>query len=281
MPKLLVTGDKHGEIEMDELSSASFPEGARLCRDDILVIAGDFGLCFAPRQVRSEQWWLNWLDKKPWTTVFVDGNHENFPRLDSLPVKEMFGGPVGVAAPNVFHLRRGYVYELAGQKCFVMGGAASVDRHARIPGVSWWPEEIPSSAEMDRGMKNLDAAGWEVDAVITHAAPVRMIRPLLERTMFEIPLNKGRLKGFLARMYEDIHFRDPCSEYLEEIAKRIRFRKWFFGHYHLDASFDGGFEALYYSVMIGDGKDWAFLKNTPGWGSAGDRARRDGGVRYY
>ena len=39
-------------------------------------------------------YWLNWLDKEPFTTLFVDGNHENIARLNALPVHQWHGGKV-------------------------------------------------------------------------------------------------------------------------------------------------------------------------------------------
>ena len=36
---------------------------------------------------RYEKYWLDWLDKKPFTTLFIDGNHENHDRLDAMEVE--------------------------------------------------------------------------------------------------------------------------------------------------------------------------------------------------
>lgn len=35
----------------------------------------------------EEKYWLDWLGDRPWTTLFVDGNHECFPHLAELPVQ--------------------------------------------------------------------------------------------------------------------------------------------------------------------------------------------------
>ena len=37
---------------------------------------------------------MDWLDCKFFTTLFVDGNHENFDRLYEYPVEEWHGGKV-------------------------------------------------------------------------------------------------------------------------------------------------------------------------------------------
>ena len=54
---------------------------------DYVVIAGDFGGLWDGSQ--KDQYWLDWLNKKPFTTLFVDGNHENFDLLNTLPEKRM------------------------------------------------------------------------------------------------------------------------------------------------------------------------------------------------
>ena len=76
----------------------------------------------------KERKWLKWLNKQKWTTLFADGNHECFPRLNSYPVKEWHGGKVHEILPKVLHLMRGEIFELEGKSIFVMGGASSHDR---------------------------------------------------------------------------------------------------------------------------------------------------------
>ena len=47
MPELFVTGDKHGEIEIRDLSLRRFPAGNALTKEDFVVILGDFGLLWS------------------------------------------------------------------------------------------------------------------------------------------------------------------------------------------------------------------------------------------
>lgn len=83
---IYITGDKHGNIR--GLSSANWETGRHLSRKDYLVILGDFGLVWSQEESDSERYWLDWLNDKPWTTLFIDGNHENFDRLNQFPVEE-------------------------------------------------------------------------------------------------------------------------------------------------------------------------------------------------
>lgn len=176
-----VTGDVHGSIDIGKLSGRRWLEGKSLTRDDLLIVCGDFGMPWDGSN--RERYWLDWLAERPWTTLFVDGNHECFPHLADLPVTERWGGRVQVYPewPSIVHLMRGEVYQLGDLRVFAMGGASSHDKEWRVEGWSWFPEELPSFEELERGEKNLDAAGWDVDLVISHCCSSRMLPRRLAR----------------------------------------------------------------------------------------------------
>ncbi|MEF2594603.1 MAG: metallophosphoesterase family protein [Eggerthellaceae bacterium] len=225
---IYLTGDTHGTIEIGKLSRANLAvERVEPGEDDFVIILGDFGLVFAPDgQSAEERWWLKWLDKKPWTTLFIDGNHENFARLNALPEEEWRGGRVHRVSESVLHLMRGQVFEIDGRSFFTMGGAASHDRQFRKEGRSWWPEELPSEEELARADAALDGCGRRVDYVLTHCAPT---------------LVQGRINPtFLP---------DRLTEYLQHVRDTTEFGRWYFGHYHIDREYDDGFCALYNCVM--------------------------------
>ena len=94
-------------------------------REDYLIVTGDFGGLWdgGPK----DQYWLDWLEGKPFTTLFVDGNHENFDLLNTLPERQWNGGSVHVAREHVLHLMRGQVFTFGGLTWFTMGGASSHD----------------------------------------------------------------------------------------------------------------------------------------------------------
>ena len=76
MPQVYVTGDTHSNFKRFSLDS--FPEQREMTRDDHVIICGDFGLVWdAGGESKSEQYWLNWLEEKSYTTLFIDGNHDN------------------------------------------------------------------------------------------------------------------------------------------------------------------------------------------------------------
>lgn len=225
---IYLTGDTHGTIEIGKLSRANLAvERVEPGEGDFVIILGDFGLVFAPDgQSAEERWWLKWLDEKPWTTLFIDGNHENFARLNALPEEEWRGGRVHRVSESVLHLMRGRIFEIDGRSFFTMGGAASHDRQFRKEGRSWWPEELPSEEELARADAALDGCGRRVDYVLTHCAPT---------------LVQGRINPtFLP---------DRLTEYLQHVRDTTAFHRWYFGHYHVDREYDDGFCALYDCVL--------------------------------
>ena len=185
------TGDTHGNFR--RLTRKFFPELEKMTREDCIIVCGDFGGVWDDSP--SERYWLDWLAEKPFTPLFVDGNHENFDRLYALPEQEWHGGKVHKVRENVLHLMRGQLYEIEGHTFFTMGGASSHDiwdgildpdapdfrdqykykvrtnQAFRILGWSWWPQELPSDEEYLTALAALEKAKWKVDYVITHCAP--------------------------------------------------------------------------------------------------------------
>jgi len=145
-----ITGDTHGGHDIRKISTKNWPKQKELTKNDYLIIVGDFGLLFDNPISSQEEYWLNWLNEKNFTTLFVDGNHENFDLLSQLKETQKFGGPVGKVKESIYHLKRGFVYVIDSKKIFVFGGANSIDKSQRIPYVSWWPQEIPSFSEQKR-----------------------------------------------------------------------------------------------------------------------------------
>lgn len=226
---IYATGDTHGSFQ--RFGSKCFPEQKVMGRDDYVIICGDFGGVWA--DTPEENYWLNWLEEKPFTTLFVSGNHENFDLLAKYPVEEWHSGKVQRIRPHILHLLRGQLYEIEGHSFFTMGGASSHDiqdgildpaepdferqyrlkqrfrQRFRVKGVSWWPEELPSEEEYAAAVETLEQGGWRADYVISHCAPTSVIQKIDS--------------GYQA---------DPLTEFFEMVNQRLDFRCWLFGHYH-------------------------------------------------
>ena len=231
--RVYVTGDLHGEIDRDKLSSKRFPDGKTLDKKDYVIILGDFGVLWASEPDKHELNFYKWFNKeKAWTTLFVDGNHENHIRLNNLPLVDMFGSKVGKVTDSIYHLKRGEVYTICKKKFFTSGGAVSIDMDYRVPGKSWWPEEIATDKEFRHGYENLRKHNHKVDYILAHTAPTQL-KPHV--TIFKLSEdNRGK-------------FNDPTCKFLQMVADNVVFKDFYFGHFHQDKRM-GKFHCLYRTV---------------------------------
>lgn len=250
-----ITGDIHGNPI--RLSSDNFYEQKEFSGskdENIVIILGDFGLVWSRnKESNKEKYWLDWLEDKPFTTVFVDGNHDNHPRLFTYPKKKWNGGMVHEIRPHVLHLMRGEVFTIEGKKFFAFGGASShdiqdgiidyddpewkqkakeLDRTGkymyRIKGLSWWKEELPSEEEIQHGLNVLKENNNEVDYIITHSPSTS-----------ELYLMGG----------QGLYKSDVLTNYLEEIKATINYRKHLFGHMHVNRAINDKDICLYEQIV--------------------------------
>ena len=250
-----ITGDIHGNpVRLNTCSFYEHKEFSSNKDENIVIICGDFGLVWNRNEEnKNEKHWLNWLENKPFTTVFVDGNHDNIPRLDSYPIKEWHGGLVNEIRPHVLRLRRGEVFTIEDKKFFAFGGASSHDIQDgiidyedknwkeqarklesqgkymyRIKGLSWWEQELPSQKEMDNGLINLQKENNKVDYIITHSPSTS-----------ELYLMGG--KG----LYQS----DILTNYLEDVKANTEYKRHFFGHMHWDKAINDKDVCLYEQIV--------------------------------
>lgn len=73
---------------------------------------------------------------------------------------------LGEFGDHVFHLPRGFRWRWYGRTWMALGGATSVDRAWRKPGVDWWREE-----EITQRQANEAVAGGPVDVMLCHDVP--------------------------------------------------------------------------------------------------------------
>ncbi len=211
---IYVTGDTHGkqEVWMEQIHPA-------LTAGDILIVAGDFGVGFWGN---TEQQFYDFLGQQDYTVLFVDGNHENFDELDTYPTEEWNGGRVHRLRPNVLHLLRGEVFCIEGIKIFAFGGGFSADKARRREHLSWWPQEMPSEEDYENARVHLQENDYAVDVILTHAPPIDSMDYFAR-----FPQYGG--KGVLAEEW-------PLNAFLEfEVRQKVSYRKWYFGHLHIDA----------------------------------------------
>lgn len=251
---IYITGDTHSSF--NRFSRKRFPDQDDMTKDDYVIIVGDFGGIWYPvrdtTHRKAEDYNLEELNKRPFTTLFVPGNHENYARLmsDEFPTIPWKGGVVKQIRSSILMLMRGEMYDIDGARIFTFGGARSHDiqdglldagdpewkekarglrhqgrRYYRVKGLSWWEEELPTIQEMRHGLDTMEACGWAADYVITHCAPT------------SIQAQLGRNDA------------DALTDYLETIRQRLDYKKWFFGHYHSNQEIDDRHMLLYEQIM--------------------------------
>lgn len=235
---IYVTGDIHGGIDMHKLSNKELKKnGVSITENDFLVILGDFGLPFFDSDLEEHskthkeyRYWIKWLAEKPYTVLWIDGNHDNFNFWEQQEITERFGGKVQVHpdASNVIHLMRGEVYTIDGKKCLAFGGAASADKAYRKPNISWWARENASETEKANARENLRRHGGRVDYVFTHTPPTYIRR-------------------LIPKMYE---LTDPTADFLDQLGLEITYRAWFSGHLHIELALNSLRFAAFYNTVL-------------------------------
>ena len=250
---IYITGDTHADFSRMEENFFSIQ--SEMTKEDYIIICGDFGgvWTFENESLR-EKYWLDWLNEKSFTTLFVDGNHENFSRLYQYPIENWHGGRVHKIRDSVLHLMRGEIFNIDNKKIFTFGGARSHDiqdgildlddeekiyefrkmgAHFRIKDFSWWDLELPTKEEMQNGINNLRNVNYKVDYIISHCCPTN-IQALLGGGMYK---------------------RDYLTDYLQGIADKTDFKKWFFGHYHDNRQVNNQYVLLYEDIIPLELKD--------------------------
>lgn len=230
---IYITGDVHGMIDDPERFEIwNFPEGADLTRDDYVIIVGDFGMPFDLMESDID---LRALAAKPWTTLFIDGNHEHHAYLNELPETEWHGGMVHryPRYKNIIHLMRGEIYDIDGHSFFCMGGAQSLDKEMQASMGTWFPEEMPDDFEYANALDKLDRADWRVDFVLTHTCANRFLEEAIGSNAFP---GVGVIT-------------DDLTSFFDELEDKLEYDHWFFGHFHNDTELDSGHTCLYRSIV--------------------------------
>ncbi len=227
---IYITGDTHGMIDWEKLNTTEFPEQKDLTREDYVIVLGDFGGVWDGD--KQDRHILKTYGQRNFTTLFIDGNHENHDLLDKYPVEEWNGGKIHRLTDNVIHLMRGQVFTIDRMKIFTMGGAESTDKEWRREGESWWAREMPSQEEYEEALMNLQKADFKVDIVLTHCAPEGYIGKNMR------PVYNSDIKRMMAEYMAEVVARsgNEMTDFLDALImeRELKFDHWFFGHYHRD-----------------------------------------------
>lgn len=166
--KLLLAGDSHGNsgYMVGALRIAAEAECAEVFQlGDFGIWPGDKGAAYLDR--------LDQTTKETGVSLsFLDGNHEDFEKLDTLAADKDRRLPDGrvLVRENILWCPRGTVIERADRRFGFLGGAVSVDKDHRVPFASWWPQENLTMDDLDVLVSN--AGSTPLDVLLTHDAPL-------------------------------------------------------------------------------------------------------------
>jgi hypothetical protein len=148
---------------------------------------------------------------------FVDGNHEDFDYLYSIPLN---ADGTRTVRENITHFPRGYRWTWGDRSFVALGGAPSVDRHWRVfenAGVkSWWEQEYITDEDVDRTI-----AGGHADVMVCHDAPQYV--KTIDHNIAGNPL------GFHE---EDLRYADEGRRQMQRAFMAVQPALFLHGHYH-------------------------------------------------
>lgn len=217
---IYVTGDLHGDIKRFKS-----PAMKVLKKSDVLLVCGDFG--FVWHMNSEEEKALKWIGKRKYQTLFVEGTHEDFRLLEQFPKVELYGGVARQLGKNVYQLLRGEIYEIEGKRFFTLGGGDLDEDEDRVEGINWLVGEELSEEDIENAVDHLNQVDWEVDYIISH--------DIVSQT-----------KSFLS-MQNDQYLQ--MHTFFDELNERVRYKHWYFGHFHQDKAISSTMTAVYQKVL--------------------------------
>lgn len=207
--RVLILGDIHGRFSLAQMHYNALKQ-ASPGDIDLLIQVGDFG--FWPR-LEPDNAWPQYFRHR---AVFIDGNHEDHDTLRRLG-EPNWGNPHGPPPNDWVITMNAWEYKPRGSieaGILYIGGARSIDRHHRMRGVDWFPEENISYAEQAYVFDQIEAYGPEnIHTVVSHDCPASFdVSPACVLTGVELV--------------------DGNRKFLEAVRQIVRPDYWFFGHYH-------------------------------------------------
>lgn len=244
--RLVIAGDVHGNDKF----ITYLADRARQHDCAGIVQLGDFGFWPDQRVFRNERrvvlndGWLTHvagilLDHRVWMRV-IDGNHDFHPGAAASYPR----GPDGIAPIRDCLLdwaTRGSRWEWCGVAFGALGGAASVDWQARIPGLTWWPTEVITDEEIAK------LGDHKLDVLFTHDAPMGTV---------------GRhIPGGLSPDEESLRNREKVDEARRNTRPELQLH----GHFHLRYS-DRASEPDTRVEGLAADIQWALRRHGLAWG---------------
>lgn len=245
---LYLTGDTHGE-NVERFSFKKNKGLKTLTKDDIFVVLGDTAIGW-PDSGNYTKYTMEQLKCKPFTIIFVFGNHDNYDWAETLPQVDVFGGTMrqivvdDVVYENRYIVDSWTVADLSGYHCLLCAHAKSHDiQHLyreddyegiamakkrgewfRVAHKTWWPQEELDTEAIEPFIQEHENERF--DAILTHDCPGMFCH-------IAGPDGGMRLK--------------PTSQedYFDSWRERLSYEVWVHGHLHYEFFCYRDYEAWY------------------------------------
>ena len=231
--RICFAGDWHGSTSagVEAIKYASKHQA------EVIIQLGDFGFWGDERSYRYIKKLNNEAKREKIKILWIDGNHENFNKLNNIPISEVTG--LRHFGDHIFHLPRNYRWSWGGLTFHSLGGGTSLDRLNRTLNINWFEEEAISDSEAEDA-KSLGYA----DILLTHDCPDGVDIPGIDRLTS-------------LRRWPEITLREAWRhrERLAEIASHITPRYIFHGHFHIPYQSRFNFTDIYETVITGLGHE--------------------------
>ncbi len=205
--------DNHGYDLIGELLTYE-PEN----KDDLLIMLGDTCLNIGEKYEEFSSWLL----AREYNIAIVDGNHENYPWLDSLPEEDWCGGKINRITKSIIRLKRGEIYNIEGSTFFVFGGCSTSKRWKELG--LWYEGDTPSKTQLENAYENIKKADYKVDYILSH-------------------------KYFCSECFVPIGGSEHSLFMLNRfIDSNVTFKKWFSGHRHEDRHIDEKHQVIFNKI---------------------------------
>ena len=227
-------GDIHGNI-IDNFSYRHNPEMRTLTENDYLIVLGDCGVPWNYATEKRDSYELRWLNERPYKTIFITGNHDNYDLIEQMPQIDFYNGVArqavfkGETFENIVYIDKPTVLDIQEQHILVIPGADSHDiqdgiidgtdpnwkklfktawknwKRVRVSHITWWPQEKLQIDEIEKILKTDN----NFDFILSHECPSSQL----------------------------IYFRRRFSPtdgeiYLEQVKEKVDYKIWLHGHMH-------------------------------------------------
>lgn len=216
MKSIIYIGDTHGVIQMSNVLQKLNVKNFNL------IHVGDFGLGFTSKEndLKTLTVLNNELGKKNCILYVIRGNHDDPAAWVDIHGEYNYS--------NIRLVKDFEVLSIDGIVHLFIGGAVSVDRSQRKPGLTWWPGEV-----LDIKSCNVFNCDQNIDCVVSHNAPdfchPQSFGSFVEQFFPFDPSLAGELK------FERLTLTNLYNRFVQ--ANKIP-KYWFYGHFHNYSSFN-------------------------------------------